>query len=604
MIQLTTQNHTIPSRQDIELKDTWRLEDMYENTEMWQKAVNKVVTLSEEILNFRTQIGTSSETLLHCLQKQDELSSILDQVYVYAKMKRDEDNQVSEYQGMTQKANSLLTDVISKTAFILPEISKIPEKTLKSYFAENTKLALYTQYIQEIQRQKSHILSEQEERLLGMAHDITTIPQNTFSMYNNADLTFPSIEDENGNMVELTKGRYATFLESTQQSVRKNAFDTLYSTYKKHQHTLASTLFGNLQCAKFYAQARNYTSSLESSLDSDNISTDVYHQLIETVNQHLPLLNRYLSLRKKALKLDTLHMYDLYVPLFPSPSKNIDFNTAKKMVSSSLTVLGEDYGKILQEAFDNRWIDVYENTGKTSGAYSWGAYLSHPYVLLNYQGKLNDVFTLAHEMGHALHSYFTNQHQPYIYSEYKIFVAEVASTVNEALLTHHLLSQKLNKEEEGFIINHFLDEFRGTIFRQVMFSEFERSIHQKTQKGEPLNAKTFSDIYYALNERYFGSDVVIDKAIEMEWCRIPHFYNSFYVYKYATGLTSALSITKQILEKGDIALKPYLSFLCSGNADYPLTLLKNTGVDLLTPKPFEDAFKMFETYLDRLEGCL
>jgi oligoendopeptidase F len=393
-------------------------------------------------------------------------------------------------------------------------------------------------------------------------------------------------------------------LESLNREVRKNAFEAMYQTYLKHKNTLASMLTGSLQCAKFYAMARNYKGSFESALDADHVDRSVYDTLINAVHENLPLLHRYLALRKKVLKVDTLHMYDLYVPLTAEPPSKIPYETATEMVKEGLKPLGEDYLKILQTAFKEGWIDVYENVGKTSGAYSWGAFLSHPYVLLNHQEKLNDVFTLAHEMGHALHSYYTNQNQPYIYSEYKIFVAEVASTVNESLLTQHLLKTSQDPSKTIYILNHFLEEFRGTIFRQVMFAEFEKIVHGKLQEGEPLGEEALSSIYYDLNQKYFGDAVHVDKEVSIEWARIPHFYNSFYVYKYATGLTSALSLTRQILEDGPNARDRYIQFLKSGGSDYPLSLLSKAGVDLTTETPFHDAFRTFEEYLERLEALL
>jgi oligoendopeptidase F len=601
---MVKKDSNLPTRDQLPLEFQWNLIELYQSLDAWNQDFAEVKSLSKQLLNFKGKLQENSVTLLNCLQKHDHLAALLDKVYVYAKMKRDENNNLAESQELAQKADSLLTEVISSTSFIMPELIMIPKETLDLFLDENLDLSLYRHHIQEILRQKSHILSEKEERLLGMAHDISTVPRNTFLMYNNADLKFPHIKDENGNRVELTKGRYVTFLESTNREVRKNAFEAVYDTYSKHKNTLASTLTGSVQCAKFYAIARNYEGALESSLDNDHINPQVYHNLIDVVNQNLHLLHRYLDLRKKVMNLPELHMYDLYTPLFQTPSKDIPYSDATNLLKDGLASLGPSYIDLLEKAFSNGWIDVYENVGKTSGAYSWGAYLSHPYVLLNYQGKLNDVFTLAHEMGHALHSYYTNQNQPYIYSEYKIFVAEVASTVNESLLTKYLLEQSKSKEEKGYILNHFLEEFRGTIFRQVMFAEFEREIHHRALEGEPLGSKDLSDLYYELNVKYYGKSVVIDPEISMEWARIPHFYNSFYVYKYATGLSSALSISKQILEEGSPAVERYMNFLKSGGSDYPLVLLKQAGVDLLTPKPLNDAFKTFEDHLKQLEECL
>ena len=541
---------------------------------------------------------------LECLKKNGNLLCIADKVYVYAKMKKDEDNSNPASQERADKADSLTTEVISSTSFIVPEIISIPEEKLKMFLSENAELSLYQQYFSDILRQKKHILSEREEELLGMAHDISSNAKNIFTMFNNADIKFPVISDENGSKIELTKGRYIHFLESNDRKIRKNAFDALYKTYSKHGNTLSAMLSGNVKCNKFYSNARKYNSILEGSLNDDNVTPNVYNTLIDTTTKHIHLLDRYLNLRKKALKLKELHMYDLFVPLVGDVSRNIPYEEALNIVAEGLAPLGADYLDVLRNSYKSGWIDVCENEGKTSGAYSWGAYLTHPYVLLNYQGTLNDVFTLAHEMGHALHSYYTNKTQPYIYSEYKIFVAEVASTVNEALLTKHLLSISNDKNEKAFVLTHFLDEFRGTIFRQVMFAEFEKLIHERVESGESLSFESLSNIYYELNLKYYGNSVRVDKSISLEWARIPHFYNSFYVYKYATGLSSALSLSKQMLDEGKPAVDRYLGFLKSGSSDYPLELLKKAGVDLSSSKPLEDAFKVFEENLDRLEECL
>lgn len=423
-------------------------------------------------------------------------------------------------------------------------------------------------------------------------------------MYNNADIKFPSILDENGESVELTKGRYIKFLESKDRRVRKDAFHALYSTYSAQKNTLAASLTANVKKNRFYSSVRRYNSSLEWSLDADNIPTGVYTNLIETIDKNLPLLHRYLRLRKKALKLDELHMYDLYVPLVEEDKRNIPYEEACQMVIEGLWPLGSEYNGYLKQGFDSGWIDVYENEGKTSGAYSWGTYKTHPYVLLNYQGTINDVFTIAHEMGHSLHTFYTQKTQPYIYSEYKIFVAEVASTVNEAILMQYLLENTPDRNKKAYLLNHYLEEFRGTVFRQVMFAEFEKIIHERVEQGEALTEQGLSSIYHDLNEKYFGCEVHIDNDIDMEWARIPHFYRSFYVYKYATGFSAAVSLSSQILKEDKPAVDRYINFLKSGSSDYPLELLKKAGVDLSTPKPVQDALDVFAKTLDALEDII
>jgi oligoendopeptidase F len=534
----------------------------------------------------------------------DDMLSINDKVFVYARMRRDEDNANSTYQAYTDRAMALSTSTYAAISFIVPEIISIPEETLYGYINSNNELKVYKQFIDETLRQKKHILSDKEEQLLAMSADISHAAADIFGMFNNADIKFPFIKDEDGEEVEVTKGRYVKFLESKDRKVREDAFHAVYNTYGKMKNTLATSYSSNVKKNKFYATVRKYNSALESSLDSDNITTDVYDSLIATVDKNLHLLQRYLKLRKKALKLDELHMYDLYLPIVEESKKNISYEEALKLVEAGLHPLGEEYLSYLRRGFTSSWIDVYENEGKTSGAYSWGAYKTHPYVLLNYQGTTNDVFTLAHEMGHALHSFYTNKTQPYIYSEYKIFVAEVASTLNESLLMHHLLKTTENKAEKAYLLNHYLEEFRGTLFRQVMFAEFEKITHAKVEQGEALTVQELSSIYKGLNDKYFGSEVNIDKDIEMEWARIPHFYRSFYVYKYATGFSAAISLSKQILTEGQPAVDRYLRFLSSGGSDYPLELLKKAGVDLSTPQPVQDALNEFEEVLSELEQLL
>jgi oligoendopeptidase F len=601
---MQTKLSTLQKREEINPSFKWNLEKIYKSKTEWEKDIQQVKLYMKEILLFKGTLKDNSSNLLNCLKKYDSLLSLADKIYVYARMKKDENNENAPSLELSQKAELLVTEVLASVSFITPEIISIPNDIIEDFLSKNDDLRLYKTYLNEISRQKNHILTEKEEALLSLANDVTNISKNTFSMFNNADIKFPFINDENGNKIELTKGRYISLMESKNRNVRKVVFKNLYKAYSSNKNTLASLLFGNIKCKRFYSTARKYNSSLESSLFKDNVGVEIYDNLIDTVSNNIHLLTRYLKLRKKALKLKELHMYDLYVPLFPDISANIEFDQAKTMVREGLAPLGKDYCEHLDEAFSNNWIDVYENKGKTSGAYSWGCYLSDPYVLLNYQGKLNDVFTLAHEMGHAMHSYYTNKNQPYIYSEYKIFVAEVASTVNESLMTSYLLQKSSNKNERAFILNHFLEEFRGTIFRQTMFAEFEKIIHKRVEQSESLSCDVLSDIYYNLNKKYYGEVVNIDREISLEWSRIPHFYNSFYVYKYATGMSSALSLSKNILSGNNKSLNNYLQFLKSGSSQYPLDLLRNAGVDLSTRAPIEDGFKIFEKHLNELEECL
>ena len=597
-------DNKLPKREEIDAKYKWKLEDIYESNEKWEEDHKRIKSLTGEMAKFKGQLGSGPKKLLECLTLSDELTSSLDKLFVYARMRRDENNSNSTYQALTDRAMALATEVSASLSYIVPELLSIPEETLKSFIASESGLQLYRQYINEALRQKKHILSEREEELLALSSEVAHAAKDAFTMFNNADIKFPSIKDEDGKEVEVTKGRYITFLESKDRKVREDAFHAVYSSYGKMRNTLASTLTSNVKKNKYYSSVRKYNSSLEASLDSDNITIDVYDNLIETVNKNLPLLHRYLRLRKRALKLDELHMYDLYVPIVEQPKKHILYEDSLTMVEKGLQPLGEEYIGYLKQGFSSGWIDVFENEGKTSGAYSWGAYKSHPYVLLNYQGNINDVFTLAHEMGHALHSFYTNKTQPYVYSEYKIFVAEVASTVNESLLMKYLLENTQNKGEKAYLLNHYLEEFRGTVFRQVMFAEFEKMIHARVEQGAALTTQDLCSMYKDLNVKYFGSEVVVDQEIEMEWSRIPHFYNSFYVYKYATGFSAATSISQAILSEGKPAVDRYINFLSSGGSDYPLELLKKAGVDLSTPTPVQDALNVFEQILSELETLI
>lgn len=595
---------TLPKRNELDPEYKWRLEDIYETNEAWKKDVDKIRELLAAIVPFQGTLGENADRLYQCLKLQDELMTIHDKVLVYARMRRDEDNNNPLYQDLTETAFSLNTEVGAKLSFITPEIIGLPDGQLMDFLNENKDLAVYRFFLEELLRQKKHILSAREEEIIALSSEIARNPRDTFTMLNNADIKFPIIKDEQGHDVELTKGRYIRFLESADRNVRKQAYEALYTTYSKMKNTLGATLSGNIKKNRFYATVRKYPSSLELSLDQDNVPIQVYDSLIDAIHKNLPLLHRYLKLRKKVLKLEDLQMYDLYCPIVSDIDKQIPYRQAVEMVKEGLKPLGSRYIEDLSAGLDSSWVDVYENEGKTSGAYSWGAYGTHPYVLMNYQGTINDVFTLAHEMGHAMHTFYTNQTQPYIYSAYKIFVAEVASTVNESLLMHHLLETTQKKEERAYLLNHYLEEFRGTVFRQVMFAEFEKIIHEKAEKGESITTNELCSIYKGLNERFFGEEVIVDELIAMEWARIPHFYTSFYVYKYATGFSSAVSLTAQILKEGEPAVERYLNFLKSGSSDYPLELLKKAGVDLTTPQPVQDALNVFEKTLEELESVL
>lgn len=597
-------NNALPARDEIDVKYKWKLEDIYANDSEWEKDFKRIRQMSGEMAAYKGTFASDMNKLVECLKLCDDMLSLNDKLYAYARMRRDENNALSKYQALTDRAMALSTEVYASVSFIVPEILSIDETLVKKSIDEVKGLSLYRQYINELLREKPHILSDREEELLALSSEIAHAPSDIFTMFNNADIKFAYIKDENGEEVEVTKGRYIKFLESRDRRVRQDAFHALYHSYSGMKNTLASSLSNNIKKNRFYSTVRKYDSSLSAALDSDNVPASVYDNLIETVDKNLPLLHRYLKLRKKALKLDELHMYDLYVPIVEEPPKQIPYEESLDIVVKALAPMGCSYLEDLDMAFKSGWIDVYENQGKTSGAYSWGTHLTHPYVLLNYQGTINDTFTLAHEMGHAMHSYYTNKTQPYIYSEYKIFVAEVASTVNESLLIHYLLRNTGDKKEKAYLLNHYLEEFRGTLFRQTMFAEFEKITHSIVEGGGALNSAEFCRIYRELNQKYFEPEVVVDHEIDMEWSRIPHFYNSFYVYKYATGISAAASLSQQILREGNPAVERYTNFLKSGGSDYPLELLKKAGVDLSEPKPVEDALKVFESILGELEKLL
>lgn len=594
---------TLPKRNEMNPKDMWHLQDIYKDISAWEKDFSFAENAVNSFTSFMGKLGTSAQMLLDCLKKSNDTSLIIEQLYVYAFMGFHQDSTNTLYQGLSSRAETLIIQYSSATAFIVPEILSIPENTLSHFIKENaSSFAVYTHFLENILRQKNHTLSSEQEALLAQAAELAGAPQNIFTMLNDADIKFPMIEDENGKKVELTKGRYTAFLENTDRRVRKDAFTALYNTYAKQQNTLAATYSCSVKSDVFFAKARKYTSSLQAALEDDNIPIIVYDNLIKTVHKFLPLMHRYIALRKKILSVEELHMYDLYVPLIAEADKKISYEQAKQTVTKALSILGKDYLSALEKGLNSGWIDVYENQGKRSGAYSWGVYSVHPYILLNHNDNINSMFTLAHEMGHALHSYFTWQKQPYIYSGHKIFVAEVASTCNEALLMNYLLEHTEDVPTKKYLLNYFMEQFRGTLFRQTMFAEFEKITHEMAEKGEPLTCENMSKIYYQLNQQYFGNDIVIDKDIAIEWARIPHFYNAFYVYQYATGYSAAIALSQKITKEGQPAIDRYLDFLSKGNSEYSIDLLKGAGVDMTTTTPIENAMKVFQNLLDKMES--
>lgn len=599
-----TKMKQLPKREEIPVERTWDVEAIFPTIEEWETEFNSLKEEMPNLQKFKGQLATSSDQLLQCLKYQNELSMRIGKLYVFAHLKSDQDTTNSFNQGLNDRASTLATEFSNYSSFIIPELLSMPEEKINEFVAENNDLKAYKHALDETNRGRPHVLSEKEEALLAQVSEVTQSPTNTFGMLNNADLKFPTIKDENGEEIEVTHGRYIRFLESSDPRVREDAFKAVYETYGKFKNTLASTLTGNVKKNLFNAKVRNYESARQAALDKNNIPEVVYDQLVDTINDHLPLLHRYIALRKKALQLDEIHMYDLFTPMVKDVKMEVPYEEAKDLVIKGVEPLGEEYVNIIKEGFEKRWVDIEENVGKRSGAYSSGTYGTMPYILMNWQDNINNLFTLAHEFGHSVHSYYSRKTQPYHYSGYSIFVAEVASTCNEALLNNYLLKVTEDKKKKLYLLNHFLEGFRGTVFRQTMFAEFEKLIHEKAASGEPLTPELLTTTYYDLNKKYFGDEIVIDEEIGLEWARIPHFYYNFYVYQYATGYSAATALSKQILEEGEPAVARYLEFLKAGSSDYPIEVLKRAGVDMTSSDPIKEALAVFESTLNEMEQLL
>ncbi|MCM1283738.1 MAG: oligoendopeptidase F [Muribaculaceae bacterium] len=593
---------TVKKRSEVAEEYKWRLEDLFSSDEDWEAESRLVETLAAEVKVYEGRLGESAGSLLSFMKKQDELNLHLLRVYVYANERWHEDTAVSKYQGYASLSDTLMVTAGSAASFAAPELLGLEEERLAEFYRQEPELAKYRRAIDEILRGRPHTLSAAEERILAEAGELSTAPSNIYDMFNDADLKFPFLTDEEGNTVQLTHGNYIRFLCSKNRDVRRQAFNDMYDTYARYGNTIAATFLAHLKQESFYARMRRFPGVRAMHLDSGNVPESVYDNLIETVHRHLPAMHRYMAVRKKVLGVDELHMYDLFAPLAEQAEDHYSYAEAKETVAKALEPMGEEYVSILREGYDNGWIDVYENENKRSGAYSWGAYGTHPYVLLNHQDDLESVFTLAHEMGHAIHTYYSNKNQPVTYAEYLIFVAEVASTCNEALLNHYLLENETDGKKRRFLTAHYLDAFRTTLFRQTMFAEFEMIVHKKLAEGEALTKEDFNRIYHDLNVLYYGSDMVVDERIDWEWMRIPHFYTSFYVYQYATGFSAAIAFSKKILTEGQPAVERYVkNFLSGGCSKDPIDLLAAAGVDMRTPKPIDDALGVFEEYLDMFE---
>lgn len=589
-------------REDIPEEYKWKLEDMFASDEQWEQETEELLSSVQEVEKYKGRLGESAGNLYLYFKKLDELVYHADRVYVYANQRLHQDTTVAKYQGYSSKADAVLVSLQSAIAFADPEILTIPEQTIEQFYKDEPQLLHYKRKIDEIKRMKEHTLSETEEALLAQVGELAAAPGNIYSMFNNADIKFPYITDVEGNRIQITHGNYIDMLNSRDRSMRKQAFFGVYDTYKKWGNTVTATYLAQLKRDNFYAKVRKYSSAREMYLSKGNIPESVYDNLIKTVNSHLPALHRYMAVRKERLGVDKLRMYDLFVSVVDDVEKKYTYQQAKELVATALAPMGQEYVNTLKEGMEGGWIDVYENENKRSGAYSWGAYGTHPYVLLNHQDNINSVFTLAHEMGHAMHTYYSNSAQEITYADYLIFVAEVASTCNEALLMHYLFENTKDQTEKEYLIFHYLDKFRTTLFRQAQFAEFEHEAHRLLDNGQAVTMESLNKLYFDINARYYGPGLFYDQAIEYEWMRIPHFYKPYYVYQYSTGFSAAIAFSKMILEEGAPAVERYVNnFLKGGCSKDPIDLLAAAGVDMSTSKPIEDALDVFEQYLIKLE---
>ena len=601
---MTDTNTKIPSREEVAKEYTWALEDLYAFEEDWKKDMEKLKAMLPQISAYQGKLGENSKSLLGFLKLQDEVSVLLDSFANYSFRKADEDTKNTKWQGYKDQTSGLYVSLAGAFSFAEPEILTISDEKMELFFAEEPALDEYQRYLSNIRRKKAHILSNEEERIMAAAGDMMQAPGDINGLLNNADMTFSDITDKAGNTLPVTHASFIPLMHNSDRSVRKDAFSSLYGTYDSLKNTSAAILSAQMKQLKFNADMRHYGSALEAALDETNVDTAVYRNLIEAVHENMDSMYKYVRLRKKLLGVDELHMYDLYVPMVADAEAKISFEEAKENVREALNVLGDDYISILDEGFANRWIDVYENVGKRSGAYSCGV-RKHPYVLLNHKDNLDSEFTLAHEMGHALHSYYSNKTQPVIDSDYVIFVAEVASTCNEALLMQYLLQKTTDKKQRAYLINYFLEQFRTTLYRQTMFAEFELKMSELVQNGESINAESACKVYHDLIHLYFGDDIVHDELIDLEWARIPHFYYNFYVYQYATGFSAAIALSQKILKEGEPAVKAYKeNFLCAGCSKDPVSILKDAGVDMSTKAPIEEALKLFDSLIDEMEELM
>ena len=591
-------------RSEADSKYTWKLEDMVAEDSQWEQMFKEASGEISEDASYKGRLAGSADTLYACLLFDDKLSQKIERLYVYARMRSDEDTTVQRYQDMFSRAQTLSYRAAENSSFLVPEILSMDRELLEQYMAADNGIGHFKRALEIILARRDHTLSGEMEELLAQSYDATQGASQIFTMFNNADVKFPVITGENGEGIRITHGNYISLMENQDRRIRKDAFEGLYSVYEQFSNTLAAAFSSNVKQAVFYAKAKKYASSREYYLADNEVPELVYDNLVKAVRENIMKLHEYTRVRKDVLGVDELHMYDLYVPMVAAADRRYTYEEAKSIVLEGLAPLGEEYLSLLKQGFDSRWIDVYENEGKRSGAYSWGTYGSHPYVLLNFHGTLNDVFTLAHEMGHSIHTWYSDRNQPFTYAGYKIFVAEVASTCNEALLIRHLLKKAGSREEKAYLLNHFLESFRGTLFRQTMFAEFEDMAHKKAARGESLTAESLCSIYRQLNADYFGPAMTVDRQIDYEWERIPHFYTPFYVYQYATGFSAAVAISSRIMSGEPGALEGYKKFLSGGCSMKPIDLLKLCGVDMSTTRPVDEALGFFGELIEEFKKCI
>ncbi len=591
-------------RSEADSKYTWKLEDMVAEDSQWEQMFKEASGEINEYASYKGRLADSADTLYACLSFDDRLSQRIERLYVYARMRSDEDTTVQRYQDMFSRAQTLSYRAAENSSFLVPEILSMDRELLERYMVSDNGISHFKRALEIILARRDHTLSAEMEELLAQSYDATQGASQIFTMFNNADVKFPVITGENGEGIQITHGNYISLMENQDRRIRKDAFEGLYSVYEQFSNTLAAAFSSNVKQAVFYAKAKKYASSREYYLADNEVPELVYDNLVKAVRENITKLHEYIRVRGDVLGVDELHMYDLYVPMVAAADRHYTYEEAKAIVLEGLEPLGEEYLSLLRQGFDNRWIDVYENEGKRSGAYSWGAYGSHPYVLLNFHGTLNDVFTLAHEMGHSIHTWYSDKSQPFTYAGYKIFVAEVASTCNEALLIRHLLKKAGSREEKAYLLNHFLESFRGTLFRQTMFAEFEDMAHKRAASGESLTAESLCNAYRQLNTDYFGPAMTVDRQIDYEWERIPHFYTPFYVYQYATGFSAAVAISSRIMSGEPGALEGYKKFLSGGCSMKPIDLLKLCGVDMSTIRPVDEALGFFGELLEEFTTCI